>query len=147
MTCAIALRIPFPHACNILLHIKIGKLGAIMESSNPKINNRIALRYSLRVGNRLIKNAVSGMIIPMAREYPLVSHCPVVTLILKSCIILGSAVVNAVASIDEAMQVIMILIKIKVRLFFVTVTELLIAILTFLMFHHKIYHFTLKFYI
>ena len=45
----------------------------------------------------------------------------------KSSIMQGSAVVSAVVSIDEAMQDIIILIKIKVRLFFVICAESLIV--------------------
>ena len=44
--------------------------------------------------------------IPIASEYPLVSHCPVAMVIPKSSMIGGSAVVRAVASMEEAIQVI-----------------------------------------
>jgi hypothetical protein len=33
-------------------------------------------RYNFFVGNRVIRNAVNGVTIPIAREYPLVIHCP-----------------------------------------------------------------------
>lgn len=42
--------------------------------------------------------------IAIVREYPLVSHCPVVALILKSAMIGGSAVFSAVDSIEPTTQ-------------------------------------------
>src|SRR5699024_2628855 len=49
-----------------------------------------------------MRNAVSGMIIPIAREYPLVIHCPIDVLIPKYSTTLGRAVVIAVDKIDDA---------------------------------------------
>ena len=37
--------------------------------------------YNLFVGNFVMRKAVSGMTVPIAREYPLVTHCPVSVLI------------------------------------------------------------------
>jgi hypothetical protein len=39
--------------------------------------------YSFLVGNFVIRNAVSGITIPMASEYPLVIHCPLAVSIPK----------------------------------------------------------------
>ena len=58
--------------------------------------------YSFFVGNLVIRKAVSGMTIPIAREYPLVTHCPTEVLIPKYAVTLGSAVVMAVERIEEA---------------------------------------------
>ena len=52
--------------------------------------------------------------IPMAREYPLVSHCPLDTEMCRSCIMGGRAVVRAVCKKEEAMQVTMRLTVIQV---------------------------------
>jgi hypothetical protein len=49
----------------------------------------------------------------MAREYPLVIHCPVAVLIPKYAMTFGSAVVNAVARIEDAIPEITRFIKIK----------------------------------
>ena len=55
------------------------------------------------------------MVIAMTREYPLVSHWPVVMERERSRVMGGSAVVSAVASMELAMQLITILRKIRVR--------------------------------
>jgi hypothetical protein len=39
--------------------------------------------YSFLVGNFVIRNAVNGITIPMASEYPLVIHCPLAVSIPK----------------------------------------------------------------
>jgi hypothetical protein len=54
------------------------------------------------VGNLVIKYAVRGITIPIANEYPLVTHCPLAVLTPKYSTKLGRAVVIAVESIDEA---------------------------------------------
>lgn len=64
----------------------------------------------------MINNAVSGMSTPIAREYPLVTHCPIEVSIPKYSTRLGSAVVIAVARVDDAIPETTRLIKIKVRL-------------------------------
>ena len=121
MTCAIDVRIPFPDAWRILPTIITGKEGASTQISSPAINNPIAVTYSLFVGNRVMRKAVSGIMIPMAREYPLVSHCPVAMVRPKSSMIGGSAVVRAVASMEDAIQVIIILINISIFCLFVII--------------------------
>ena len=83
MTCAAVIRTPLPHACRILPAIMTPKLPANILIRSPRINPPIPTRYSFFVGNRVIRNAVSGMIIPIAREYPLVIHCPTEVLIPK----------------------------------------------------------------
>jgi hypothetical protein len=70
--------------------------------------------YSFFVGKRVIRNAVSGITIPIAREYPLVIHCPLVVLMPKYSITLGSAVAIAVESVDEAIPEIIRFININV---------------------------------
>ncbi len=45
-----------------------------MLKSRPMINIPIPLRYSLLVGNLVIRNAVRGITTPIASEYPLVTH-------------------------------------------------------------------------
>ena len=126
MTWAMAVKIPFPHAWKTLAAIIRGKLGAIMQNTSPIREMKSPERYSLRVGK-----AVSGIMIPMAREYPLVSHCPVVTLICRSERMAGRAVVSAVDSMDSAMQLITMLKKISVRLRSVSTVCLLIFFLHF----------------
>lgn len=61
-----------------------------------------------------MRKAVRGIMIPMAREYPLVSHCPLDTEMCRSCIMGGRAVVRAVCKKEEAMQVTMRLTVIQV---------------------------------
>ena len=61
-----------------------------------------------------MRNAVRGITIPIAREYPLVTHCPVDVLTLKYSTTFGNAVVIAVESIDVAIPEIIKLKKIKV---------------------------------
>lgn len=78
-----------------------------------------AIKYSFFVGKRVIRNAINGIMIPITKEYPLVSHCPVVIVIFKLLIIANNAVVNAVDNMVLAMQLITLQIKIKVLLLFV----------------------------
>ena len=62
-----------------------------------------------------MRNAVSGMTMPMASEYPLVSHWPVCMVTPRSLAMGGSAVVSAVAMMVVAMHESMMLMKISVR--------------------------------
>lgn len=76
-------------------------MGARAASSDPPPNSSMLAINSTFVGNRLMRNAVAGIMIPMASEKPLVSHWPALAVTLNSLIISGSAVVNAVWSRDE----------------------------------------------
>lgn len=110
-----AVRIPLPLACKMRANIIRGKLGDSTQSMRPAIKSNNPARYSFRVEKRVIKKAVSGIMMPMASEYPLVSHCPKETSICKSSAMAGSAVVSAVDSMEEAIQLITIFKKIKRR--------------------------------
>ena len=57
----------------------------------------IALIKSRLVGKRLMKKAVSGIIIAETKMKPVVSHCATLVLTLVSSIILGKAGVNTVS--------------------------------------------------
>ena len=122
-TCAAAIRMPFPQACRILPAIIIPKFPAKMLRSSPIIKPPIPVRYSRFVGNRVMRKAVSGMIIPMAREYPLVTHWPTDVLIPKYSTTFGSAVVIAVDRVEEAMPETTR--QIKIRLLFLSVSCML----------------------
>jgi hypothetical protein len=61
----------------------IPKLPAKMLRSKPTRKILIPDMYNFLVGNLVIKNAVSGITIPIAREYPLVIHCPLDVVIPK----------------------------------------------------------------
>ena len=110
-----AVSMPLPPACKIRASIITEKFGAITQTTKPLMERSNPARYNRLVGNRVIKKAVNGIITPIANEYPLVSHCPVVTLIFKSATIAGSAAVRAVESMDEAIQLITIFKKISRR--------------------------------
>ena len=62
----------------------------------PNANKLIAVRKSLRVVNRLIKNAVTGIIIPFTSINADCNHCTVPSEIFKSLMIGGSAVPSKV---------------------------------------------------
>lgn len=63
--CMSGIIIPAPDACKIRPTIKNEKLGAMAAVNVPSVNNPIAVRKSFRVVNRSIKNAVTGIIIPL----------------------------------------------------------------------------------
>ena len=79
------------------------------------IKQRMPVRYSFFAGTFLTRNAVNGMMIPIAREYPLVIHWPVETLIPKYSTTGGKAVVIAVESMEITTPEIITLINICIR--------------------------------
>lgn len=80
MTCAADISTPFPQACRTLPSIMNPKFLLKILIKTPVKKQPIPAMYSLLVGNRVIKKAVSGTTTPMAREYPLVTHCPMAVL-------------------------------------------------------------------
>ena len=98
----------------------------------------IPVRYSFFVGKRVIRNAVSGITIPIAREYPLVAHCPIEVLTQKYSTRLGSAVVIAVDRVDEAIPETTIQRKINVRF-----CGVIVALLFSMIFLHSVPYFSI----
>jgi hypothetical protein len=68
----------------------------LADRKRPATNTPIDIKNSFLVGKRFIKNGVAGIIIPIASEYALVSHCPTEGVILNSTIITGRIVLSAV---------------------------------------------------
>ncbi len=122
ITWAAAVKMPLPQACTTLPIIITAKLPPKILSSSPAIKQEIPDIYSFFVGNRVIKKAVSGITIPIAREYPLVTHCPIDVVTPKYSTKSGSAVVIAVASEDDATPDTTRLIKINARFLSVSCT-------------------------
>lgn len=79
----------------------MAKVGASAASSEPPANKSMLAMNKALVGILLIRNAVAGIIIPMAKEKPLVSHWPALAVTPKVLMISGNAVVSAVCSKDE----------------------------------------------
>lgn len=75
------MRIPFPQAYITLPSIIIPKFPAKILRRSPAMKHPVPKAYNLFVGNFVMRKAVSGMTVPIAREYPLVTHCPVSVLI------------------------------------------------------------------
>jgi hypothetical protein len=76
------------------------KLYAIADSKVPTPNTPIEKTNNFLVSNLLNINAVAGIMIPIAKVYPLVNHCPVAAFTENSDIMAGKAVVNDVCSIE-----------------------------------------------
>ena len=70
--------------------------GDTAEISVPTVNSVIAKIYNLRVVNLLIRNAVTGIMMPFTRKNPVVSHWAVLNGMSRSAIIEGTAVTSSV---------------------------------------------------
>ena len=77
-------KIPIPIACKILATNNILKFKARPPVNVPISKLVVAIKNSLLVVNICINNAVTGIIIPRVNRYPVVSHCAVDALILKT---------------------------------------------------------------
>ena len=90
------INIPAPIACKTRPPIIIGKLVEIPQTNEPIVNNKSAIKNSLRYEYLLNKNALIGIKIPFTNMNPVINHCPVEAEILNSVLILGKATLSNV---------------------------------------------------
>lgn len=125
ITCPIEVSIPLPTAIIML------NPGTNIQASSPIIKHMMPEIYNFFVEIFFTRNAVNGITIPIASEYPLVIHWPVIVLIPKYSTIGGSAIVIAVASIDVAIPVIIKLIKMSSFCLSFSFTDILLFVFLF----------------
>src|SRR5699024_3085942 len=73
-----------------------GNTGDTAAMSVPTVNSVIAKIYNFLVVNLLIRNAVTGIMMPFTKKKPVVSHCAVLNGMSRSFMIEGTAVTSSV---------------------------------------------------
>lgn len=92
MTCVSGIMMPAAIPCSILPASSTEYTGANAAKMVPAMNIIMPVKYRDLDVNLLIRNADTGIMIPLTRKKPVVSHCAVLNGMSKAAMIGGTAV-------------------------------------------------------